>query len=85
MILKIYTQESNSDLDRVTELADKLEEEGHTVERYDIDQPDAHLTAGIYEILETPSFVITQNDGREIKSWKGSIPPTSDLKIYLQQ
>lgn len=85
MILKIYIQEGKSESERALEIADELEEERFTVERLDFDQPEAHLTANIYDILETPSFVVTQDDGREIKSWKGEIPPISDIKIYLRQ
>lgn len=85
MILKIFTQQDNEQTDEALELGKALEQEGFEVEYLDLDQSDTHQLAEIFDVYLSPSFVITQNDGREISSWKGSLPPLSEIKNYLSR
>ena len=84
MILKVFTNANNPETAEAINLAKNLEEEGNRVEYYDLDGDEAHQLAEIFDIYISPSFAITQDDGREIHVWRGLIPLNSELTNYLR-
>jgi DNA-binding PadR family transcriptional regulator len=84
MILKVFTKKDDPQLDEALIFTKKYEDDGQTVEYYNLDDAGAHQLAEIFEIFSSPSFVVTQDDGREINVWRGEIPPRSDLSNFLR-
>lgn len=84
MVLKVFTKEDNPDLQAALDLAKSLEDEGFEVEYFDLDQPESQQLAQIFEIFVSPSFVVTEEDSREVEAWRGTIPTASDIKNFLR-
>ncbi|MDD5693388.1 MAG: hypothetical protein WC437_04000 [Patescibacteria group bacterium] len=84
MVLKVFTKEDNPQTEEALLLAKELEDDDQTVEYYDLDEANTHQLAEIFEIFSSPSFVVTQDDGREVYVWRGEIPASGDLKNFLQ-
>lgn len=84
MQLKIFKNEETEGLNDIDSLTQELQDEFEVI-IYDMDEPDTIQPAEIYQIFNTPTFVVTDADGREINSWRGLIPPIDELKNYLSQ
>lgn len=50
------------------------------VEFYNVDQVDGLAEAAFYGVMSTPSFVITDEIGKEVKSWLGTVPKIDELR-----
>ena len=83
MVLKVFTKKDDPNIEDVLSFTQMLEDEGQSIEYYDFDAAESHQLAEIFEIFKTPSFVVTQDDGREVYVWRGEIPSTSDLTNFL--
>jgi len=57
------------------------------VEYHNVDEVNGLAEAAFYGVLSTPSIVLTENDGTQIKSWLGEVPVTSEISecLYQQQ
>ena len=58
-------------------LATQLKED---VEFYDIGEAEGLAEAAFYGVMATPSFVVTDEIGKEVKAWLGTIPKIDELK-----
>lgn len=84
MILKVFTKEEDGITEEALGFCADLEEE-FKVEYLDLDSAEATGQAEIYQIFNSPSFVVTSDDGREITSWRGILPTSDEVKNYLRQ
>ncbi len=85
MELKIFTKEENENLEKALNFGKELEEEGYSVQYFDLDTADSSQLTQIFDIFASPAFVITQDDGREVFSWKGTIPPKDEVKNLMRR
>lgn len=84
MEVKIFTQDQCPNCPPAKEIGKKLEEQGITVNYYDIKDVDGLTTATLFGIMSTPSIVVSEGD-KEIKSWKGEVPSIQDVKEQLER
>jgi len=73
MKIKIFWQENCPNCPKAKNLGKDLEKE-ITVHYFDVDSVDGLAEASYFDIMSTPSVVITDKDDQEIKSWRGTIP-----------
>lgn len=50
------------------------------VEYYDLDTVDGLAEGAYYMVSSTPTTVIVDEEGREVVSWRGSLPPESEIR-----
>ena len=60
-----------------------MEGEGVSVFQYDLDTTDGLAEASFCSILSTPSFVIEDEQEREVVSWRGGVPTLGEVKRHL--
>ncbi|PIU69382.1 hypothetical protein COS81_00015 [candidate division WWE3 bacterium CG06_land_8_20_14_3_00_42_16] len=82
MILKIFISPNCPNCPPAKELGKKLEYEKAdkiNVEWYDITEVDGMAEGAFYSIQATPSFVLINESGQEIKSWRGETPTPDEI------
>jgi hypothetical protein len=69
----------------VEEYAKEFEKTQHkTLELVSLNTPKGVETAGLYDMLQNPSFLVLRDDGQLVKDWQGVQPPLmSELSNYL--
>lgn len=55
------------------------------VEYHNVDEVDGLAEAAFYGVLSTPSIIVTEEDGKEIRSWHGEIPGQGEIQKWLMQ
>lgn len=81
MIVKIFWQEKCPNCPPAKALGKKLElDEGMDVTYYNTKEPDGLSEAVMYDIMTTPSVVVCEDAGDEIKTFRGNVPTISDIK-----
>jgi len=83
MIIKIFWQESCTRCPPTKKLGESLEGRGVKVEYHDVDSPDGLAEAMFYDVLSTPSLIITDDEKKEISAWRGETPKIEDVKKFL--
>lgn len=53
------------------------------VELYDLDELEGLTEGAYYMIVSTPSTIVVDESGREVKSWRGEIPELAELRKIL--
>ncbi|HBY57077.1 MAG TPA: hypothetical protein DEG96_04365 [Candidatus Atribacteria bacterium] len=74
MKVKIFWKKNCPNCPKAKRLGEQLEEENILVQYFDVDTVDGLAEACLYDILSTPSFVITDSGDNEIIAWKGQVP-----------
>lgn len=83
--LKIFWQETCNKCPIAKALGRKLEkEENKKVEYFDVKSPEGLAEAVMFDVMATPSLVITDDNNNEIKSWHGEIPKDNEIKELLE-
>jgi len=85
MQVKIFWQKNCPNCPRAKKLGKELEKEKIKVIYYDINDVDGLAEACFYNILTTPSIIITDDNDQEIKNWKGEVPFLKDILKELNQ
>ena len=83
MIVKIFWQENCSRCPTVKELGKKLERNGIKVEYHDVSTADGLAEAMFYDVLSTPSLIITDDEKKEMAAWKGETPNVKEVKKFF--
>jgi len=83
MIVKVFWQKNCSHCPSAKKLGKTLEKEGVKVEYHDVSMPDGLAEAMFYDVLSTPSLIITDNKKKEITAWRGKTPNLKDVKKFL--
>lgn len=55
------------------------------VDYNDLDDVDGLTEGAYYQVSSTPTTIVVDEQGREIKAWRGSVPRTRELKEILFQ
>ena len=79
MKLKVFTKTDCPNCPAAKKLAEKIEQEGKTVEWFDLDQEDGLTEAVYFDVLSTPSLIVTDEDDEVIKAWRGEVPQINDI------
>ncbi|MCX7831769.1 MAG: thioredoxin family protein [Actinobacteria bacterium] len=53
------------------------------VESYNLDELEGLTEGAYYMVVSTPSTIVVDESGREVKSWRGEIPELAELKKIL--
>ncbi len=80
MKLKIFTKMDCPNCPAAKELGKKLQKEGTVIEWYDLDEEEGLTEAVFFDVLSTPSLIITDESDCEIKGWRGEVPPITDIQ-----
>lgn len=83
MKLLIFTKDDSPETRAAKELGALIESEKQQVEYLDAESTDAEQKAELYDVYSYPTFVVVEDDGREIECWRGMVPIASDLKHFL--
>ena len=83
MIIKIFWQENCPNCPKAKELGEILEIK-NTVQYYNVDTVDGLAEASYFDVMSTPSVIISDGDDREIKSWRGTVPCLEEIKKEIQ-
>lgn len=75
--VKVFVKSNCPKCPEAKKLAAKIE----GTEVYDIDNVEGLAEAAFYRVLTTPSFVVTDEAGKEIKAWLGIVPNASELEL----
>lgn len=84
MKLKVFTQDGCPNCPTAKRIAKQLEAEGAPVEWYDLDEEMGLTEAVFYDVLSTPSLIITDQEGVELKAWRGEVPSIHQVKKELK-
>lgn len=79
----IFTQDGCPNCPTAKKLGKQLEEEGATVEWYDLDEEEGLTEAVFYDVLSTPSILVADKQNEIKKAWRGDVPSIIDLKKAL--
>jgi glutaredoxin len=80
MIVKIFSMENCPKCESTKKMMKEIEEEGIKTEFHDIRTIDGLAEAMLFNVMDTPSFVVVGDDKRELKTWKGSMPTIEEIK-----
>ncbi len=79
MKVKIFTKKTCPKCPAAKELASELEKRGVDVNLYDLDNPDGLAEAAMYNVMATPTIIITDNENNEEKSFRGTVPNLEEV------
>ena len=81
MILKIFTQPSCPNCPPAKKLGKDIEkkENGTVVEWYDVTEAEGLAEAAFYSVMATPSLVLLDDKGKEVKTWRGETPKEEEI------
>jgi len=78
MTVKIFWQDKCPNCPAAKKVGKELEEKGISVEYCDIQSIDGMSEALFYNILASPSIVVSDGNG-EIASWRGNVPTAKEI------
>ncbi len=81
--VKIFLKGNCPKCPAAKEIGRALKKEGISVIHYDLDTLEGLAEASFYSILATPSFIIEDEEEREVAGWRGVIPTLEELKQHL--
>lgn len=85
MKLMVFFQGETPEMRYAKEKAQDLETEGYSVEYFNWDDELTPAKAELYSIYQTPTYILTQDDGKLIQLWQGNLPPISEVKNLMGQ
>ena len=57
---------------------------GRTIESYEPDSPEGESLCRSYDIVEYPSIIALNDDGKMLQEWRGTmLPKIDDVNYYL--
>lgn len=75
MKVKIFWQEQCPNCPPAKILGKKLElEKNMDVTYFNIKEPEGLAEAVMFDVMSTPSVIVTDDQDNELKSWRGSVP-----------
>ena len=74
MNLKVFTKMDCPNCPAAKVIAKKLEVKGAKVIWYDLDEEEGLSEAVFFDVLSTPSLIITDDSDTEVKAWRGEVP-----------
>ncbi|HBG81458.1 TPA: hypothetical protein DDW69_01310 [candidate division CPR2 bacterium] len=85
MKVLIFSKDNSSYFEEraLDDFESNLKSDHFEVEKLDTENVDGNLRALLYDIMTTPSVVVTTSDGQYIRAWSGELPPLAEIKYYL--
>ncbi len=74
--IKVFIKSTCPKCPEAKELASKLD----GPEIFDVGSVEGLAEAAFYRVLTTPSFVVTDETGKEIRAWFGEVPNFAELE-----
>jgi glutaredoxin len=84
MKLKIFTKAECPNCPAAKKIGKQLETKGAKIEWFDLDEEEGLSEAAYFDVLSTPSFIITDDDESEIKAWRGDVPVINEIQKELK-
>lgn len=87
MILKIFVQPNCSKCPAAKKMGEeikKLKISKLKVEFWDTSGIDGLAEASFYSVFSTPSLILCDKKGKEIKGWRGKTPTIKEIKSLLR-
>ena len=84
MKLKVFTKADCPNCPPAKALATKLEENGAKVEWFNLDEEEGLSEAVYFDVLSTPSLIVTDESDCEVKAWRGEVPLIDQVQKELQ-
>jgi thioredoxin-related protein len=53
------------------------------VESYDLDTVDGLAEGAFMQVMSTPTTIVVDEQGREIRSWRGTVPSEAELRELI--
>lgn len=87
MILKIFTQPNCPKCPAAKEMVKKIKQEVKDlkIEYFDVSSVDGLAEASFYTVLSTPGIIICNEEGKEVKGWRGGTPAKKEIKTVLSK
>ena len=84
MKVKLFSKSSNAEVAIQTKTAYRLLST-HKIEPelIDVDTPEGSMQQELYGVMSYPTVIVTTDDGGEIASWHGKIPPAEDIRYAM--
>jgi len=83
MKIKIFWQKNCPNCIDAKNLEKQLEEK-ILIQYHNIESVDGLAEACLYNVFSTPSVVIVDNSGNEIKAWRGKVPCLEEIKKEIE-
>lgn len=81
--LKVFWKEQCPNCITAKNLAKECENAGKKVEYYNVETSDGLAEGSFYNVLSTPTLVITDTTDNYIHSWSGNVPVLNELILKL--
>jgi glutaredoxin len=77
--LKVFVKQDCPNCPAAKNMADKFPE----TEVYDIEQAEGLAEAAYYSVQCTPSIIIVDDKGQEIRAWRCTVPSPKDIAACI--
>jgi len=84
MKLKIFTKLDCPNCPAAKKIGKQLEDKGAKIEWHDLDDEEGLSESVYFDVLSTPSFIITDGSDSEVKAWRGELPTVDILQKELK-
>ena len=82
--LKIFTKKDCPNCPLAKKIGKKLEGQGANIDWFDLDE-EIGLTEGVYfDVMATPTLILTDENDNELLAWRGEVPPIETLQKELK-
>jgi len=78
-LVKFFSRENCPNCVPVKEIMKELQQNGITVQQFDIDSVDGRAEAMFYDVMGTPSTVMVDKKGNELLSWRSKVPSAGEI------
>lgn len=62
-------------------LSKTLLDKGYNIKEFDVETMEGLAESSMYMVMATPTFIITDSNEDEIKSWRGIIPDSNQIAL----
>lgn len=77
--LKVFVKQDCPNCPAAKDVAGQFPE----TEVYDIEQAEGLAEAAFYSVLCTPSIIIVDDKGREVRAWRCTVPSSKDIAACI--
>lgn len=80
MIIKFFFKKDCPKCPAAKEVVSRF---GDWVEYYDLDTVDGLAEGAFMQVMATPTTIVIDEQGREVRAWRGEIPSEDELKSLV--
>jgi len=86
MVLKVFTQCDCPKCPAAKKVFAEVKSQKLKVktEEFDVSTVDGLAEASFYAVMSTPSLILTDDKGLEVKSWRGEVPSLREVLLKLK-